>query len=110
MQLDREVGETVSKPTSAGCRYEDASTVRGRRASAGIEIASTHRAAKANTTGKRENLEDALRGDIALSSLAHYRHEQLVSIIAASLPAAALAVPVPTATLQRVVPAAQMQR
>ncbi len=65
VHLGREVGETVSVLGTNRCICGAASVTDGRRASDGITIARTHRRAKATITGNRENLEEALRDDIA---------------------------------------------
>lgn len=96
-------------PTGAACMMDGAaSAVRECRVSDGITIASIQSTAKATSTGKRENLEDALRDDIAVSSPAHYRHERRVGIIAARLPPVMAAAPASTAWDQQVVLVVEM--
>lgn len=66
MQPDSEVGETTSAPPNAfTCICGAASAMGEYRASAGIQIARIHRAAKAMNSGNRENLEKAFRSNIA---------------------------------------------
>lgn len=70
LQFASVVGETATVPPGASGRMYGAASATGeRRANNGTKIARAHRAAKAMNTDSRENPE-ALRGDIALSSLA----------------------------------------